>query len=234
MALDWAASRRARVSEEGKKSFEKRPFPLRSWAELLKAPISKTIWPYFPTEVEIIKSTLPANNRSDAIETIVRAAQFYVRAQTRRSRTTSNPHREIERLRAGIEELFDALNGLSPQARNYLRSKMRPAHLPGDAPFTAESLRNAIDKFDHENRLALDVLPAKIRGGPKERTHEKRLYNALKQAFLGAHGGKAIRGWPKFLTACTLPLNEFGLPVRSDKAWQDVTRQRRNNPGKNR
>jgi hypothetical protein len=166
MALDWHAWRRARGSDVARQGLHKRPFPARSWQALCATPVSKLSWPYSDAETQCIGATLPAEHRSHALEIVVRAAQLYVFEQLRAHQGKPNPRKEIEQLRDALTGLFDALKNLSSEARDYLRSKMRPWRLPDEEPFTVESLRHAIDRFDHENRVGLTQLPASVRGGP--------------------------------------------------------------------
>lgn len=187
-------------------------------------------WPYFDNEAQGIRSLLPDEFRDRDLETVVLAAREYVHAQMLIRSGRPNPRREIELLRIALIGLCDAVMRLSPEAHSYLQDKLRPARDPDEQPFTAMSLRHAIDKFDHENRRALDAPPPPVRGGPAARDHEAWLVWRLQGAFSSAHGGKRPkRGWPKFLKLCVTPLHDFGLPRRSDKAWQDVMRKRRNN-----
>ena len=124
---------------------------------------------------------------------------------------------------------------LSPEARSYLTANIRPARLADEEPFTAESLRHAIDRFDFENRKGLELLPDPIQGGARPRDHEKRLEERLEAAFIIGHGGKRPRrGFPAFYDACLVPLKDFGLLPRSSSAMRDANRKRRKNPAKNR
>jgi hypothetical protein len=234
-ALDWKEWRAARISIEARESFKKRPFPSRSWQALFASSSSETTWPYTTDEISAIGETLPEGRRNDALQCSVHAARLYVFAQTRGHRRTANPKKEIEQLRRAIRALFDALKGLSPDASNYLRSKMLPWRLPEQDPFTTESLRNAIDRFDSENRVGLTQLPAAILGGGRERSHEKRLHLRLKHVFWTAHDGMPPkRGRPEFMAACLAPLRDFGMPLRSRKSDLEVARKRRKNPIKKR
>jgi hypothetical protein len=177
---------------------------------------------------------LPEKNREIAVQYAVRAAQLYVFAQTRGNRSTANPRKEIERLRDALLELFHALKGLSPDARAFLTANMRAAVRPPDeAPFTIESLRLAIDRFDFENRL--ELLPEPIRGGARPRLHEKRLDQRLEEAFVFAHGGKRPKqGFPAFQNACLAALEDFGLRPGGSKPLRDANRKRGKNLTKNR
>jgi hypothetical protein len=226
----WIGRATARGSARGRQGFNDRPFPAGSWRSLLSLPVSKTTWPYSDREAEVIVAMLPEEFRERALGMAVRAAQLFVFHQTQVNRGKANARKEIEQLRRALVCLFDALKQLSPVARDYLRTKMRPLRLPDQEPFSTESLRYAIDRFDHENRLGLENPPPPIRGGPRARNHEARLYQRLQDAFAIAHGGKMPpRGWPKFLRACVTPLKDFGLSTRSDKTWQDILRKRRKN-----
>lgn len=230
MALDWAGYRTRRGSARARQGFKTRPFPARAWDELHNSPAVHMPWPYSNAEADGIRAVLPDGFRDGAFETVVLAARKYVHAQTLIRPGKPNPRREIERLRSALVRLCDAVMGLTPEAHEYLLAKSRPAHRAGQQPFTAMSLRLAIDKFDHENRWALDHPPRPERGGPAARNHEAWLVWRLQGAFSVAHGGKRPkRGWPEFLKLCIAPLQDFGLPMRSDKAWQDVLRKRRNN-----
>jgi hypothetical protein len=138
-------------------------------------------------------------------------------------------------LRDAVGNLFDALKGLSPGARDHLRSRMLQWRLPEQDPFTTESLRNALDRFDTENRVGLKDLPAAILGGGRERSHEKRFHLRLRHVFWSAHDGiLPKRGRPKFLKVCLEPLRDFGMPRRLDKSDLEVARKRRKNPAQKR
>jgi hypothetical protein len=235
MALDWARYRSARGSVRVRQGFEKRPFPARAWNELYVKPLAHVPWPYDDAEAKSISSMLPKECRSRALQTVVLTARRYVHVQMLIRPGRPNPRREIEQLRDALVRLCDAVMQLSPEARAYLQAKLRPVRAPSEQPFTTDSLRYAIDKFDHENQWALDNPPSPVRGGPAARNHEAWLVSRLKRAFSIAHGGKRPkRGWPEFLKLCVTPLKDFGLPMRSDKAWQDVLRKRRKNSHKKR
>ena len=233
MALNWNNYRAARVSDQGRAAFKKRPLPA-TWKEILASSIVEVTWPYTTEEIDAIRELLPPENREAAIQWLVRAAQLYVFAQTRGKRSNSNPRKEIERLRNALVELFDALMNLSPDARSYLTKNMRAGvRLPDEDPFTAESLRHAIDRFDHENRL--ELLPEPIRGGARPRLYEKRWAERVREAFALAHGGKPPRrGFPAFQNACLVALKDFGLLPSDLKALQDANRKRGKNSAKKR
>jgi hypothetical protein len=192
-------------------------------------------WPYTSEELDAVRGLLDGENREAGVQLVVRAGQLYVFAQSRGKRSHANPRKEIEHLRDALLELFDALMHLSPEAKSYLTDNMRAMHLPDEQPFTAESLRHAIDKFDTENRRGLERLPDPIRGGGRTRMHEKRLDQRLQEAFTVGHDGKRPkRGFPTFQDACLVPLKDFGLLPRSSKALQDSNRKRGKNPAKDR
>jgi hypothetical protein len=193
-------------------------------------------WPYTSEEVDAIRGTLlPNENREAAVQWAVRAAQLYVYEQTRGKRSNANPRKEIEHLRDALLQIFDALLHLSPEAQAYLAANMSARRLPEEQPFTTESLRNAIDRFDTENRRGLERLPEPIRGGARPRMHEKRLDQRLQEAFVLNHGGKRPkRGFPAFQDACLFALKDFGLLPTGSKALQDANRKRGKNPTKNR
>jgi hypothetical protein len=232
-ALDWAKWRRYRRSSEAtRKGFEKRPFPGGSWQSLL--PAKGMPWPYLENEARIVANRFPEEFREIALEKVVQAARLWIQQQPTYGRT-SNPRKEILQLRAALERMFEALMYLNVDAREHLEASMRPLHAEGQERFTVEQLRYAIDRFDHENRIGLNRLPAPIKGGPRTRYHEAHLFRSLQKAFLSGHGGKQqTRGWPAFLSACLVPLKDFGLPPRAEKTWQDAVRKRRKNPTKKR
>jgi hypothetical protein len=233
-SLDWNEWRAARISGQGRQSFAKRPFPSRSWQALFASSPSETTWPYSSEECSAIRATLADDICDDVFGMVIRAAQFYVFAQTQGNRARANPRKEIEQLNRALKELFNSLMRMSPDARDHLQSTIRPFRLPDETPFTTESLREAIDKFTFENRYGLQKLPTAIRGGPRPKNHEGRLKQRLIKAFSLSYNGRPPRnGRPVFLNACFAPLKEFGLRVRATKTWQDVGRIRRKNPAKN-
>ncbi|MGZ3349132.1 MAG: hypothetical protein ACXU89_09330 [Xanthobacteraceae bacterium] len=235
MVLDWETWRKARLNERGRLGFEKRPLPCRSWKQIRAASIAEVTWPYTPDELAAIRELLPEKHREIALQHAVRAAQLYVFAQTRGKVSNANPRKEIERLRSAFVELFHALMHLRPEARSYLTENMVDMRLPDEQPFTVESLRHAIDRFDRENRRGLEQLPDAIRGGARPRMHEKRLDQRLQEAFIIGHGGKRPKqGFPAFQDACLVALKDFGLLPRSSKALQDANRKRGKNITKNR
>ncbi len=234
MALDWAAYRSARGSGRARGGFAKRPFPEhRSWLEMVTSPLPDIPWPYSQSEAQAITAVLPQDTRRRAIESVAYAARLYMHAALRGHPRRPSPRKEIDRLRRALTALCDAVMDLSPDARAYLEARLRAVRLPDQEPFTVDSLRYALDKFDFENRIGLENLPPAVRGGPRSRDHETRLIVRLKEAFRVANGGKLPkRGWPDFLAKCFTPLFDFGLPHREQKAWQDVLRKRRNNSRK--
>jgi hypothetical protein len=230
MALDWNKWREARLGEDGRAGLAKRPLP-GPWNRILKSNIGDTTWPYTAEEITVIRSLLPDEHREVAAQEAVRSAQLYVYAQTRKRQ--SNPRKEIEHLRGALDGIFQALMRLSPEARTYLNANMRPARLSEEGPFTADALRDAIDRFDFENRQGLETLPDQIRGGARPRQHERRLEERLVAAFIIGHGGeRPKRGFPAFYDACFIPLKDFGLLPRSSSAMRDANRKRRKNPTK--
>jgi hypothetical protein len=234
MVLDWALWREARLSDKGRAGLARRP-PPGPWKQILTSSLAEVTWPYTSDELAAIRDLLPEKNGEAALQDVVRAAQLYAFAQTRGKRSNANPRKEIEHLRDALLELFDALMHLSPEAKSYLTDNMRAVHLPDEQPFTAESLRHAIDKFDTENRRGLERLPDPIRGGARPRMHEKRLDQRLQEAFIVGHDGKRPKqGFPIFQDACLVPLKDFGLLPRSSRALQDSNRKRGKNPAKNR
>jgi hypothetical protein len=235
MVLDWALWRESRLSEKGRSGLAKRPPPDGSWKQVLASNVAEVTWPYTSEEIDAIRELLPPENHEAAIQWVVRAAQLYVFAQTRAKRSTANPRKEIAQLRDALAKLFDALMHLSPEARSHLTENMRAMRLPDQQPFTAESLRNAIDRFDTENRRGLEHLPDPIRGGARPRMHEKRLDQRLQEAFILGHAGKRRKqGFPAFQDACLVALKDFGLLPRGSKALRDANRKRGKNLGKNR
>jgi hypothetical protein len=243
MAINWALWREARLSDKGRAGLARRP-PPGPWKQILASSVPEVTWPYTSEEIDAIRATLlPTENRDEAVQWAVRAAQLYVFAQTKVS--NANPRKEIERLRSALVELFHALMHLSPEARAYLTANMigdkRTPHapvgmrLPDEQPFTVESLRHAIDRFNTENRRGLEQLPDPIRGGARPRMHERRLDQRLQEAFVLSHGGKRPkRGFPAFQDACLVALKDFGLLPTGSKALQDANRKRGKNPAKNR
>jgi hypothetical protein len=235
MVLDWSLWRETRLSDQGRSGLAKRPLPVRSWGALWTSDTAQVTWPYTHEEIDAVRKLLPARNREAAVSHAVRAAQRYVFVQTRGKRSTANPRKEIEELRAALLKLFNALMHLSPEAHQYLAGKMTNARLDDEQPFTAESLRHAIDRFDTENRRGLEQLPDPIRGGARPRMHEKRLDQRLEEAFIIGHGGKRLKhGFPAFQDACLVALKDFGLLPRSSKALKDANRKRGKNLPKNR
>jgi hypothetical protein len=235
MALDWAAYRARRGGARVRLGLEKRPFPGRGWSEMHASPAAHMPWPYSEIEAQSIRSVLPAGCCQLAVELAVLAARRYVHAAQLALSGKPNPRKEIAELRQALTKLCNTVMSLSPEARTYLEKKLRPVQLPDQEPFTVDSLRYDLDRFNHENRRGLEIPPPSVRGGPRARNHEAWLVWRLKHAFLVGHSGRLPkRGWPDFLKRCVTPLCDFGLPIRSDKAWQDVLRKRRNNLRKKR
>jgi hypothetical protein len=206
-------------TEQAREGMAKRPFPFAAWPEALSSPVAHIPWPYTESEALLIKSGLPEEYRDRALEQVVLAARLWVRSKRMQLPDPPNPRREIEKLRAALDQLTVALRDLSPEAIAHLRIKSRQGRyyrsaVSWDLPhlrylsqsqlnellanshpptFGVSDLKLAIDRFEHENRRGLEDLPEVKRGGPRARPEEKKLLDRLRATFSAAHGGKRRR-----------------------------------------
>jgi hypothetical protein len=183
-------------------------------------------WSYSSDDLEAIRRAVPKTaTEHDAwlLADASATARMFVRHMRLRSSSKPNPRDEIKRLKNAVEELREAIDGLSSQAQKHLRDNLRPVRAPGEKPFAASSLCYALDRFSHENRDALERPPEIRRGGPATKGHVQWLVFRLWLAFTHANGGnQRARGFPAFRKACCDPLQPFGLAPLSDEAWESV------------
>lgn len=184
-------------------------------------------WSYSSAELEAIRRAVPKSVAKHDAELLLAeasaAAQMFVGHMQVRASSKPNPRDEIERLKAKVEELRDAINDLSSQTKKHLLEYLRPVQAPGEKPFVADSLRYSLDRFVHENRDALEHPPKTHRGGPRTKAHVQWLVVVLWSAFTRANGyNERAHGFPAFRTACCGPLYSKGLEHRSDEAWETV------------
>lgn len=163
-----------------------------------------------------------------AMPKVVFAARWFLARNDLRARRHEppkpDPHSELVRLSAAVDELSAAIASLSAAARQHLTS--RPSPGAGDPRWTPLDLSYAINRFAHDNRRALRALPARSVMGRPDKPHEEFLIYRFREAWAGAFGGAApSRGWRAFRAACADPLSKFGqagLPARSDRAWETL------------
>ena len=86
-----------------------------------------THWSYSSDDLEAIRRAVPKSVTEHDAELLLAqvsaTAQMFVRHMQLRPGTKPNPRNEIKRLKAKVEELRDAINGLRSQARKHLREQ---------------------------------------------------------------------------------------------------------------
>jgi len=218
--------------ELARKGFKVRPYPGRSWGQLLKLPLQHSPWPYVGEEIQKIESHLPRPVRQEAIANIILAARKYIRAALLRREGNADPKSEIARIRKSIADAIAALEGLSLEARNHLVKNWGPVNSNDVLPGNTSELKHALGKF--EFRINLMKPPSETKRGASTKNHEAWLAWRIRETFAAAHGGKLpTRGLPPFRRSCVEPLKHFGLPeTLSDDSWDDKLRKPRNKSDK--
>ena len=85
-----------------------------------------------------------------------------------------------------------------------------------------------VERFKHDNRVALRSLPERDAMGRPEKLSEQRLIHTLWLAWGRAHAmHRPAQGWPAFRGACVEPLalarfRGLGAPPRSSRAWETI------------
>jgi hypothetical protein len=185
------------------------PIGAMAWDQVTEPPLRFAPWPYDNAEIDRIRKTLPEPSASVAIEEALFAARLFLARnrlrERRREPAKPDPRSELASIRDAADELLAAIKAASPLATRHLLD--HPSHGAGSPPVRPGDLAYVVERFKHDNRVALRSLPEASSAGPPEKPSEQRLILSLSLAWDGAHVlARTRRGWPAFRDACTEPL----------------------------
>jgi hypothetical protein len=225
-----AAARELYDEPDGPEGAAILPIGAPAWDQVTEPPLRFAPWPYNDAEVERIRKTLPAVSADVAIEEALFAARlFLARNRLRKKRkepAKPDPHSELASIRDAAHQLLAAITAASPLADKHLIDNPSPA--VAGQPLHPLGLLYWIERFKHDNRVALRSLPERDAMGRPEKISEQRWVYTLWRAWEDAHAlAPPERGWPGFRTACVEPLalarfRGLGAPCRDDRAWRTV------------
>lgn len=185
-------------------------------------------WPYSQTQLDQIEKCLKQFQAPlQATVAVVMAARFYVGMDTaRRGLGNENPHTEIVRLAAAIDELVSSLEGLGAEARLHLQV----SDLAKEFPTLQWRLLREAYALQSNPGLQAPPAPHDTRGAPVKRPLDWLLLrlHSIVEPFVAANGG---RGFPAFRNACLEPLG-----LKADESTQQdrlQTAKQRHSIGRN-